>query len=168
MSPLSFPSYKPILRTEVLQVSSKKYERAGVSGVDLCPTYADAGRGQECGAPKLIVRISGGLCVVYMTQGSGNSNLVPTDCSSLLRAVGALHRLYAMGGRGRPQTTQLAAVGLTNSDRQLTHSSKRTPCLDWRCVKRSTSSCLCLRVAQNAFLPSSAAVGQIPAVVRKW
>lgn len=102
--------------------------QAGAASVDLCPKYAHASGGQECGAPKLIVRISGGLCTVYTAQRSGKSSLVLSDCRFFLRAVGARQRKRGTGRKNRStNNTAHLPVKLTNSDRQLTHSSKQRP-----------------------------------------
>lgn len=118
----------------VLQEESSKLEPACV---DLCPKYAHASGGQECGPPQLIVRISGGLVyclhgtVVWKTQ---NLVLVPT-----------------VGGKSRSTNKHISApVELTNSDRQLTHSSKRRPVSGREAAAGgSTSSRLRLRLSGN-------------------
>lgn len=118
---------------------------AGAAGVDLCPKYAHVSGGQECGAPKLIVRISGGLCVVYTAQQSGNSSLVLTDCRSFHRAVGALQRQ-----RRKSRSTNNTAH--CHSDRQLTHSSTQRSVSElYNVAAGSTSSWPNLRVDGNVF-----------------
>lgn len=105
---------------------------SGAARGDLWPKYAHAGRGQECGAPKLIVRISGGLCIVCTAQRSGNWALVLCDCH--------FSEWWETGrdGEEEPVYKQHGSlpVKLTNSDRQLTHSFKQRTALDCMCRGR--------------------------------
>ncbi len=129
--------------------------QAGAASVDLCPKYAHASGGQECGAPKLIVRISGGLCIVYTAQGSGNSSLVRSDWRVFLRALGAEQRKGGPGGRAGLQTspqTQLTACQ-TDKQWQTADTFLRTEAHVWTeaAAGGSTSSRLRPRAAGNVF-----------------
>lgn len=83
------PHVAPAIKVSgsVLQVWSSKTHRS--RSTDLCPKYTHASSGQECGPPKLLVRISGGLCIVYTAQWPGKWSLVLSDYCFFLRAVGA-------------------------------------------------------------------------------
>ena len=124
-----------------------RFIQAGAASVDLCPKYAHVSGGQECGPPKLIVRISGGLCIVYTAQWSGNSSLVLSDCRFFLRAVGARQR--------KSQSTNNTAHCLSNWQ-TVTGSwhilPNGGPCLDWGCGRRQHILLLMPEGCWNGFL----------------
>lgn len=116
--------------------------QAEAASVDLCPKYAHASGGQECRAPELIVRISGGLCIVYTAQRSGNSSLVLSDCCFFSQSCGSREETEDDWEEEPVHKHSSPPVELTNSDRQLTHSSKQRPTSGlWLCGRRQPEGC---------------------------
>lgn len=164
---LSLPPFKPWIKT--LKVCCKcgaaRIIQVGAARVDLCPKYAHASRGQECGAPKLIVRISGGLCVVYTAQRSGNSNLLPTDCCSFLRAVGALQRQRRTGRKS--WSTNNTAACQTDKQWQAADTFFHTEANVWTAAVAGGSTSSWPSLMEICFILMLAVIGQIPEAVWK-
>lgn len=125
--------------------------QAGAASVDLCPKYTHASGGQECGPPKLIVRISGGY--MYCLHGTAVWKLKPCSVGlTSLSQTGGRGR-GGLGGRACPQTAQLTACQ-TDKQWQAADTFFHTEAHVWTeaVAGGSTSSRPCLRAAERVFI----------------
>lgn len=141
--------------------------QAGAAGVDLCPKYTHASRGQECGAPKLIGRISG--VYVLFTRHGGLETRASVRLTAVFLSQSGGTQAEKGGTRSstnKPTNTARCPPKLTNTDRQLTHSSTQRAMSGLRLWQEAAHPPVHARgLLVMFFISVSAAMGQIPQAV---